>query len=112
MSKLEYDLNLDVNLQIDFTDFDQKILAVQAPNKNMVSGFWQMVPDQKVSVIAMITKLVENNKVKANHYWPDENAPTLELENNITVTFVGEETGTGLTRRSFLVSDKSILSNM
>ena len=79
-------------LQIKFADFDQKILAVQAPKKNMVSGFWQMVLDQEVSVIVMITKLVENNKVKANQYWPDEDNSALELENNIKVTFTSEET--------------------
>ena len=100
----------DLILQIKFDDFDQQILAAQAPKKNMVSGFWQMVLDQEVSVIVMITKLVENNKVKANQYWPDEDNSTLELENNIKVTFASEETDIGLDRRSFLVSNRSILS--
>ena len=104
--------NFDVILQIKFADFDQKILAVQAPKKNMVSGFWQMVLGQEVSVIVMITKLVENNKEKANQYWPDEDNPTLELENNIKVTFASEETDNGLDRRSFLVSNRSILSDI
>ena len=99
-------------LQIKFANFDQKILAVQAPKKNMVSGFWQMVLDQEVSVIVMITKLVENNKVKANQYWPDEDNSTLELENNIKVTFASEETDKGLDRRSFLVSNRGILIDM
>ena len=72
----------------------------------MVSGFWQLVLDNKVRVIVMITKLVENKLVKAHKYWPDEDNPTLELENDIQVIFESEETDKGLDRRTFVVSNK------
>eukprot|EP00092_Neocalanus_flemingeri_P013363 GFUD01014407.1.p1 GENE.GFUD01014407.1~~GFUD01014407.1.p1 ORF type:complete len:362 (+),score=127.59 GFUD01014407.1:1586-2671(+) len=91
---------------VNFEDFDQQILAVQAPKKNMVSGFWQMVIDNKVSTIVMITKLVENGKTKAHQYWPDEDEATLELENNINIVFESEETSNGLDRRTFAVSNE------
>ena len=58
----------------------------------------------------MITALTEGNRRKADQYWPDEDNSTLELENNIKVTFASEETDIGLDRRSFLVSNRSILS--
>ena len=78
---------------------------MQAPKANMVSGFWQLVLDNKVSVIVMITKLVENGLVKAHQYWPDEDNATLELENDIQVIFESEETDKGLDRRTFCVSN-------
>ncbi|WAR16679.1 PTPRS-like protein, partial [Mya arenaria] len=33
--------------------------------------FWQMVWQQEVEKIAMVTNLVENEKTKCNQYWPD-----------------------------------------
>ena len=71
----------------------------------MVSGFWQLVLDNQVTVIVMITKLVENGVTKANKYWPDEDRATLVLENNIKVIFDSEENDKGLDRRTFVASN-------
>ena len=58
----------------------------------------------------MITKLVENNVVKANQYWPDVDNPVLQLENDINVTFDSEESiKDGLDKRTFTVSRKGEL---
>ena len=85
-------------------------MAVQAPKPNMVSGFWQLVLDNRVSVVVMITKLVENGVMKATQYWPDEDAPVLQLENDITVTFESEESSkNGPDKRTFIVSRKGKL---
>ena len=94
-----------VYFKINFSQFERKILAVQAPKKNMVSGFWQMVLDNNVTVIVMITKLVENNVVKADQYWPTEDNACLELENSIKVIFKSEAADKGLVRRVFGVSN-------
>ena len=45
----------------------------------MFSGFWQLVVDQGVSLIVMITKLVENEMKKADQYWPNEVGIFMEL---------------------------------
>ena len=79
---------------------------MQAPKKNMVSGFWQMVMDQKVTVVVMITKLVENGVVKADQYWPDEDKPVILLDNMIKVVFDSEISDKGLVKRSFVVSNE------
>eukprot|EP00092_Neocalanus_flemingeri_P105635 GFUD01135429.1.p1 GENE.GFUD01135429.1~~GFUD01135429.1.p1 ORF type:complete len:202 (-),score=73.98 GFUD01135429.1:99-668(-) len=71
----------------------------------MFSGFWQMVVDQEVSLIIMITRLVENQKRKAHQYWPDEEDPDLQLENGIDIKFETEEVFEGFYKRKFKVTD-------
>ena len=78
----------------------------------MKGAFWQLVLDNEIAVIGktelkvnisqhflvVITKLVENNGVKADQYWPDEDDPILYFENNINVMFKSELNNDGLIR--------------
>ena len=100
-----FPLYIFVYFKINFPQFEQKIIAVQAPKNNMVSGFWQMVLDNNVTVIVIITKLVENNVVKSDQYWPTQDKPCIELENSIKVIFKSEEVDKGLVRSVFGVSN-------
>ncbi|XP_071952014.1 tyrosine-protein phosphatase non-receptor type 13-like isoform X2 [Antedon mediterranea] len=45
-------------------------IACQGPLPNGLVDFWQMIWEQKVSIIAMVTMDVENGKVKCHRYWP------------------------------------------
>ena len=94
-------------LQINFAGMNQKIIAAEAPKKNMVPGFWQMILDNKVTVIVMITDMVENDKVKAHAYWPHEKDVPLHLENDIKVLLSDEATDKGLIRRTFVIGNAS-----
>ena len=58
--------------KIEFPGCSQKFLAASAPKPNSFKQFWHMVIQEKVSVIVMITKLVEKNKRKAHQYWPED----------------------------------------
>merc|ERR1712037_204542 len=58
--------------KIVFPSCEQIFLAVQAPKPVSFHHFWHMVVQEKVSVIVMITKLVEKNKRKAHQYWPED----------------------------------------
>ena len=91
---------------MNFAGLSQKIIAAQAPKENMVSGFWQMILDNNVRVIVMITKLVEDSKVKAHAYWPHQKNTSLELENDIKVVLKDQDTKRGLGRRTFKVSNE------
>ena len=42
--------------------------------QNYIPSFWQLVAEQRVGVVVMITKLVENKKKKADKYWPGSGA--------------------------------------
>jgi protein tyrosine phosphatase len=48
-------------------------IASQSPfNDETVLDFWRMIFQMNVSVIVMITNIVEDNIVKCTKYWPEE----------------------------------------
>ena len=95
---------------IEFPGYDQKFLAVQAPKPNMFDGFWQLVVEQNVTVIVMITRLMEGKRVKAHQYWPDEDDKVLNLDNGMTVMRTRKQfNGSSVYHRKFKVQAQNIL---
>ena len=52
--------------RIKFSGLEQTFIACQAPLPCSFAHFWQMVIEEKVEVIVMVTQLVEGKKVKAH----------------------------------------------
>ena len=76
----------------------------------MFDGFWQLVVDQNVSLIVMITKRFESRKRKAHQYWPDERYKDFRLQNGIKVREEDEdETKVGFCKRTLKVTGKGEL---
>ncbi|XP_071486607.1 receptor-type tyrosine-protein phosphatase mu-like [Diadema antillarum] len=48
-------------------------IATQGPNTTSLNDFWQMIYQQNVAAIVMLTNLVEDGKVKCLQYWPEKN---------------------------------------
>lgn len=49
---------------------EQVYISTQAPMPNSFCDFWQMVWEQNVHVIVMLTRLIESGCAKAHKYWP------------------------------------------
>ncbi|KFV53676.1 Receptor-type tyrosine-protein phosphatase kappa, partial [Gavia stellata] len=72
-------------------------IAAQGPLPGTVLDFWQMVWQEKTSVIVMLTGLVEQNKTKCEQYWPEQE----QVYGDFTVTLNNTRTTTGLVTRIF-----------
>ncbi|CAL9695022.1 unnamed protein product [Knipowitschia caucasica] len=61
----------------------KKYIAAQGPKEETITDFWRMVWEQKSSVIVMVTRCEEGNRVKCAEYWP-----SLDREAEIFEEFV------------------------
>ncbi|XP_078330009.1 receptor-type tyrosine-protein phosphatase gamma-like [Crassostrea virginica] len=50
---------------------EKAYIASQGPKLNTVEDFWQMVWQENILLIAMVTNLTEGSSIKCERYWPD-----------------------------------------
>ncbi|KAF4019583.1 hypothetical protein G4228_011248 [Cervus hanglu yarkandensis] len=60
-----------VNMEIPAAHLVNKYVAAQGPLPHTCAQFWQVVWDQKLSLIVMLTTLTERGRTKCHQYWPD-----------------------------------------
>ncbi|XP_046846179.1 receptor-type tyrosine-protein phosphatase S-like isoform X2 [Xenia sp. Carnegie-2017] len=80
-----------------------KYIATQGPLATTTNDFWQMVWQQNVSIIVMLTGLKENAKEKCHKYWPENNEEVAFGDLKIKTT--GETVLADFTIRYFEVTD-------
>uniref|UniRef100_A0A1A7W8W8 Receptor-type tyrosine-protein phosphatase C n=2 Tax=Iconisemion striatum TaxID=60296 RepID=A0A1A7W8W8_9TELE len=61
----------------------KKYIAAQGPKDETVGDFWRMIWEQQSSIIVMVTRCEEGNRVKCAQYWP-----TPERETEIFEEFI------------------------
>ncbi|KAI3368598.1 hypothetical protein L3Q82_025600 [Scortum barcoo] len=61
---------------IDGYKESKKYIAAQGPKDETVSDFWRMVWEQQSSIIVMVTRCEEGNRVKCAQYWPSPERET------------------------------------
>ena len=71
------------------------------PLPNTVADFWRMVWQEKAPSVVMITKLIENGKIKCFQYWPDSGSKNF---GPFTVAITDQQIFTNYTIRSLTVS--------
>ncbi|XP_059471280.1 uncharacterized protein LOC132194171 isoform X2 [Neocloeon triangulifer] len=57
---------------IDGYKMKKTYIATQGPKSNTLVDFWRMIWQEQVSLIVMVTNLIENGKTKCEKYWPEE----------------------------------------
>uniref|UniRef100_A0A8C3AVG1 Receptor-type tyrosine-protein phosphatase C n=1 Tax=Cyclopterus lumpus TaxID=8103 RepID=A0A8C3AVG1_CYCLU len=61
---------------IDGYKESKKYIAAQGPKDETVSDFWRMVWEQQSSIIVMVTRCEEGNRIKCAQYWPSPERET------------------------------------
>ncbi|KER20112.1 LOW QUALITY PROTEIN: hypothetical protein T265_15390, partial [Opisthorchis viverrini] len=90
-------------------------IAAQAPLKKTIADFWEMIAENHVSLIVMLTQLVEDNVPKCARYWPDEvYATTIHMShgNELAVTLIAEEDYPSYTIRKISLVDFDVASGL
>ncbi|KAH1024894.1 hypothetical protein HUJ05_009730 [Dendroctonus ponderosae] len=57
-------------IMIPGTNMVNRYIATQGPLQTTTEDFWQMVLEQKSTLIVMLTTLVEKGRAKCHKYWP------------------------------------------
>ncbi|XP_058379729.1 tyrosine-protein phosphatase non-receptor type 3 isoform X3 [Diceros bicornis minor] len=60
-----------VNMEIPSANLVNKYIATQGPLPHTCAQFWQVIWDQKLSLVVMLTTLTERGRTKCHQYWPD-----------------------------------------
>ncbi|XP_047738570.1 receptor-type tyrosine-protein phosphatase epsilon-like [Hyalella azteca] len=87
-------------------NYDQSdyFIAAQGPLQSTLTDWWQMMLEQNVNFIIMLTNCLEKNKVKCHQYWPEENK-ILEAAPNLFIFNAGEQQQADYTIRDLRITD-------
>ncbi|VDI03857.1 Hypothetical predicted protein, partial [Mytilus galloprovincialis] len=76
------------------------------PKKNTIKDFWQMVWQEKVGKIVMVTKLEEERRKKCEQYWP-KTVHKATMVDNFRLTMTEEQYHTVYVYRLIIVHNKT-----
>jgi len=84
------------------TPIGETYICTQGPLQNTIDDFWRMVWEQDCNVVVMLTKEVENLKIKCARYWPDKG---FRVCGNFRISLLSEESTPELIIRTFSLED-------
>ncbi|XP_060043757.1 tyrosine-protein phosphatase non-receptor type 13 isoform X11 [Erinaceus europaeus] len=80
-------------------------IACQGPLPITVGDFWQMIWEQKSTVIAMMTQEVEGEKIKCQRYWPNTLGRTTMVNDRLRLALVKIQQLKGFVMRAMTLED-------
>ncbi|XP_047198836.1 receptor-type tyrosine-protein phosphatase C isoform X2 [Hippoglossus stenolepis] len=83
----------------------KKYIAAQGPKDETLGDFWRMVWEQQSSIIVMVTRCEEGNRVKCSQYWPSPDREA-EIFEEFIVKLNSEETCPDYTIRHLSLTNK------
>lgn len=83
-------------------DNNYNIIATQAPLPNTYSDFWNMVIENDIEYIVMLTNFIEKNQKKADLYFPENQGELIKF-NDITIYNLFTVFDKNIVTRHFLV---------
>lgn len=90
---------------IDSFNQPKAYIGTQGPLDQTFESFWQMIWEQNVFVIVMITNLIERGRKKCDQYWPKEDTETYGL---YEATLLKEDVMANFTIRSIKLKHTKI----
>ncbi|XP_023810039.1 receptor-type tyrosine-protein phosphatase C isoform X4 [Oryzias latipes] len=83
----------------------KKYIAAQGPKDETVLDFWRMVWEQQSSIIVMVTRCEEGNRIKCAQYWPSPDRET-EIYEEFIVKLTSEKEFPDYTIRHLSLTNK------
>ncbi|XP_017482818.1 PREDICTED: tyrosine-protein phosphatase non-receptor type 4-like [Rhagoletis zephyria] len=99
-----------VVMEIEASGTVNRYIATQGPLKRTTSDFWQMIWEQRSTVIVMVTPLVEDGRKKCFKYWPDDNQTVL-INDQLELSLEGCKDETAFLERKFKLTDLEVSIN-
>ncbi|XP_066435194.1 tyrosine-protein phosphatase non-receptor type 3 isoform X2 [Eleutherodactylus coqui] len=93
-----------VNMEIQTSNIINRYIATQGPLPHTCAHFWQMVWDNRLTLIIMLTTLTERGRTKCQQYWP--HPPDVMEYGNFRVTCSCEDCTIAYVFREMVLTNK------
>jgi protein tyrosine phosphatase len=82
-----------------------KYIASQGPVPAAFNGFWQMIWENKIPTIVMVTNEVEGGKLKCHRYWPEGEQGNMKTYGAYNIQMTDQEVFTLYIKRKFNLTE-------
>jgi len=97
---------INANFIMGYDNQPNVYISAQGPLESTTLDFWRMIWEHKLFVILMLTKEVENGKIKSARYWPEWSGSPCSLSyGNLQVTITNRIELKDIVQRNFTIEN-------